>query len=414
MRNFKIVFGFELKNQLAKKSVIVTTLLIMLAVFALFNIPRIMNLFDSGKVDNVQQQDTTLTQDVGYVFADQTLEPVVSGALGLTQENLYPSRDSLVQDLQNKKLTVGFVVNSLTNFESVWQDKDLESNQGTRLAEVMKELYTSQKLSEMNVTMDQVAQIQTTQVEQVETVMGKNSSNNVLLAFGLLFVVYIFVLIYGQVTSTIIAREKDSKTMELLITSCKPSALILGKVAASAVAAVVQIAGIALAAFIGFQLNKHLLPPMLTMMLSGTLTRSYILTYIFYSVVGYIMYLFLYAALGSTVSKVEDVNNATGFIQFIFIGGYLAASFAMNMPSSGVAVVTSMIPFTSLMVMPLRSAIVTVPFWQHLVSGSLLLLTTVFLAVLSIKIYRWGTLNYGNKTGFFHAIKMTLKSEKRV
>jgi ABC-2 type transport system permease protein len=98
-------------------------------------------------------------------------------------------------------------------------------------------------------------------------------------------------------------------------------------------------------------------------------------------VVGYIMYLFLYAALGSTVSKVEDVNNATGFIQFIFIGGYLAASFAMNMPSSGVAVVTSMIPFTSLMVMPLRSAIVTVPFWQHLVSGSLLLLTTVFLAV---------------------------------
>lgn len=411
MRNFKIVFGYELKNQLGKKSVIVTTALIMVLVFALFNIPRLMGLFSGGS-DEAPQQDTTLTQDVGYLFTDPALEPKVCSALGLGEDNLYASRDSLTQDVKNKKLEVGFVINSLTDFESLWQDKDLESSQGAALSGALKNLFISDKLSEMNLTMADIDKLQNTQIVEKETVMGKNSTNNIMLAFGLLFVVYMFVLLYGQVTSTMIAREKDSKTMELLVTSCKPSALILGKVAASAVAALVQISCIVLAALIGFQLNKHLLPPFLIMMLSGTLTRSYILTYIFYSGIGYIMYLFLYASLGSTVSKVEDVNSATGFVQFIFIAGYISASFVMNMPSSSLALITSFIPFTSLMVMPLRSALVTVPFWQHLVSGSLLLLTTVFLAFLSIKIYRWGTLNYGNKTGFFHAIKMALKSSK--
>lgn len=411
MRNFNIVFGYELKNQLKKKSVLVTTALIMVLVFALFNIPRIMNLFDNGKTAE-PKQDTTLTQDVGYFFADPALEPEITKALQLTDTNRYASKDSLTKDVQDKKLKVGFIIHSLTDFESLWQDKDLESNQATALNGVLKSLFMSDKLSEMNLTMADISNLQNTQVNEKETIMGKNSTNNIILAFGLLLIVYIFVLIYGQVTSTIIAREKDSKTMELLITSCKPSALILGKVAASAVSAMVQIGGIALAAFIGYQMNKHLLPPFLIAMLSGTLTRSYILTYLFYSIVGYIMYLFLYAALGSTVSKVEDVSSATGFIQFIFIAGYISASFVMNMPSSSLSVITGFIPFTSLMVMPLRSALVTVPFWQHLVSGSLLLLTTVFLAFLSIKIYRWGTLNYGNKTGFFHAIKMALKSGK--
>ena len=79
MRNFKIVFGFELKNQLAKKSVIVTTLLIMLAVFALFNIPRIMNLFDSGKVDNEQQQDRGDDGHRVFLIAPRRVLPIAQG-----------------------------------------------------------------------------------------------------------------------------------------------------------------------------------------------------------------------------------------------------------------------------------------------------------------------------------------------
>ncbi|MGI6214472.1 MAG: ABC transporter permease, partial [Christensenellales bacterium] len=237
-------------------------------------------------------------------------------------------------------------------------------------------------------------------------ILGKDRSSNTMVAFILLFIVYILVLMYGNVTSTIIAREKDSRTMELLITSTKASNLILGKVAASGLSAVIQMSIIALAGFIGFTINKELMPEYILSALSGTLTREYIISYLYFTITGYILYLFLYAALGSTVSKVEDVASSTGPISFLFVLGYFSASFAMQDPDSLFVVITSIIPFTSLMVMPFRFAVSAVPVWQYLLSGGLLLVTTVLLAMLSIRIYRQGTLNYGNKIGLMKSIKL--------
>lgn len=410
MKNFRIVFGYELKNQLGKKSMILTTVIFTALMVLLTFLPRLNTLFAGGKEENAPASAyAALVDGIGYASGDQRLLDKLTRELGLTGANLYDSRESLVSAVQSKKIKTGFALSSPTAFEALWQDKELEANASEKLAEVLKRLFVNEKLAEKNITLDELMAIQATEVQYTDTIYGKNSANSVFLAFGLLFVVYLIVLIYGSITSTMIAREKDSKTMELLITSCKPSALILGKVAASGVSAVLQTAIIFLGALCGYKINQSVMPPVLTAMLSGTLTMQYVLTYVLYSVVGYVMYLFLYAALGSTVSKVEDVNNATGLVQLLFVGGYIAASFAMNMPNSSLAVITSIFPFTSLMVMPLRSAIVTVPVWQYMLSGGLLILSCVLLAALSIKIYRWGTLNYGNKTGLVHAVKMILK-----
>jgi ABC-2 type transport system permease protein len=199
--------------------------------------------------------------------------------------------------------------------------------------------------------------------------------------------------------------------MELLITSTKPTSLILGKVCASAVSAILQVAVIGLAGYLGFILNKDLLPDFIIDALSGTLTKEYIITYIYFSVVGYTLYLFLYASLGSMVSKVEDVSSATAPVVFLFLIGYIVSSFSMSAPNSNLVMIVSLIPFTSVMLMPFRTAIATVPTWQYLLSGGLLLVTTILLAFLSIKIYRQGTLNYGNKRGIIHAIKAAFNKE---
>ncbi len=71
--------------------------------------------------------------------------------------------------------------------------------------------------------------------------------------------------------------------------------------------------------------------------------------------------------------------------------------------------VGSIIPFTSIMVMPIRSAVMTVPWGQLILSGLLMLLTVAFFAFLSIKIYRWGSLNYGNKTRLSRIVKEALR-----
>lgn len=408
MKNALIVFNYELRSHLMKKSVRVFTVLMALIVFGATFIPRITTLFGGQK--NAASQKAAF-ENAGFLFDENDELKGYPEKIGVPESNLYTDASALKDDVKSGRLSVGYIVHSPTGFETVWKDKALEDEDDKKMEAALRAVYIADELSRRNLTVEEVNAIQNVSIRSDNTVLGKNSANNLLLAFALLFVVYIFVLVYGSVTSTMIAREKDSKAMELLITSTSPSSLIFGKVAAAAVSAVLQVSLTALAALIGFAVNKSVMPPALMMMLSGTLTRSYLLSYLYYTLVGYVMYLFLYAALGSTVSKVEDVNNTTGFVQLLFIAGYVVSSFAIRQPSAPYVVAASIFPFTSLLVMPMRCALSTVPFWQHLLSGGILMASSWLLALLSVKIYRWGTLNYGNKTSFFKIVKAVLKKQ---
>ncbi|HHU02574.1 MAG TPA: ABC transporter permease [Christensenellaceae bacterium] len=411
MRNWKLVFEYELKTLLSKKSTIIPTIIIALIIFGVFNIPRFAGLFSSGDTEKEYNPMQEIVEDVGYVFEDSETGAKIKAALQLPDENIYENRDELVNSISDGENELGFVVLAPTKFESIWQDRDLENMAETTFSNLLQGIHAGTMLAEKGISLKEVNAIQNIQVEYTTTIMGKDTSINLLIAFLLLFVVYMIVILYGNVTATLIAREKDSRTMELLITSTKPTSLILGKVCASAVSAILQVAVIGLAGYLGFILNKDLLPDFIIDALSGTLTKEYIITYIYFSVVGYTLYLFLYASLGSMVSKVEDVSSATAPVVFLFLIGYIVSSFSMSAPNSNLVMIVSLIPFTSVMLMPFRTAIATVPTWQYLLSGGLLLVTTILLAFLSIKIYRQGTLNYGNKRGIVHAIKAAFNKE---
>ncbi|HSP21746.1 MAG TPA: ABC transporter permease, partial [Planococcus sp. (in: firmicutes)] len=152
-------------------------------------------------------------------------------------------------------------------------------------------------------------------------------------------------------------------------------------------------------------LNRGNYPEFLLDMLQGTMTIDVVLVYILFSVLGYILYLFIYAALGSLVSKVEDVNSAVTPITFLFILAYLAATFATNAPDNTIVKVTSFIPFISLFTMPIRYMLTSVPVASLLVSSGIMLLTVALFAWLSIHIYKFGALNYGNRLKFKDVIK---------
>jgi ABC-2 type transport system permease protein len=407
MRGFKTVFNYEFKTLFSKKSAIISTAIVALVVFLLFNIPRFILWFSNeDNAENERNPYEIIVKDTSYVFEDKQMLESIKSMLNLKDEKIYSSRDELINAIENGDVNMGFVVEGPLKYESIWLNKELEYQTEIMFSEILKQLNITSMLIEKGVSPQEAIKLQSMQPESTSTILGKDRSSNTMVAFILLFIVYILVLMYGNVTSTIIAREKDSRTMELLITSTKASNLILGKVAASGLSAVIQMSIIALAGFIGFTINKELMPEYILSALSGTLTREYIISYLYFTITGYILYLFLYAALGSTVSKVEDVASSTGPISFLFVLGYFSASFAMQDPDSLFVVITSIIPFTSLMVMPFRFAVSAVPVWQYLLSGGLLLVTTVLLAMLSIRIYRQGTLNYGNKIGLMKSIKL--------
>ncbi len=417
MKDFLTVFKFELKTQLLKRSGIVTMVIMMVIVAALTSLPRIINLFSGSGEPAAVTEDMAINagsggiEKAGYLApSDEQTQALLVQILG-AQAPQYPDRESLEKALADKDIEVGFIVNPDLSYEAVYQDRAMMEDRDTTLGTILTGIKKEQALISHGLTSTDYAAIEGTKAEGRTTVLGQNSLNSYWITFILMVLVYFIVLMYGSSVSSIIAREKDSRTMEILITSTRPGYLIIGKVAAAGLAALIQFGSIILVAVIGFQLNKTTYPPELLMMVQGSLTPAYVWSYIFFSFFGFILYLFLYAALGSTVSKMEDLASATGLIQFLFVAAYMLATMAAQMPESTVAVVGSIIPFTSIMVMPIRFGLVTVPISQLVLAAVLMLAFVAFFAYLSIKIYRWGSLNYGNKTKLSRIVKEALRRE---
>ena len=405
MKRFTTVFHYELTQHLRKKSVIVTTLVLSLIVFAATFIPRLLPLLSGGDDAGVSR---------GYVLSSEAdALPGLDAAVAALPATRYASREAMEEALQSKAIKVGYDIQSPTAFETVYLDRTLSSVADGSMAGLLSGFVTAQRLAALGVPPDEVREVLAPQIAQTEAVLGQDNLSTAIIAMALMVVVYMLVLLYGGTTATMVAREKDSKTMELLITSAEPPALILGKVLSSAVAAVAQLGVMGLAGFAGYMINEDVMPEAVQFMLHGTLSPQYLAAYLFYTLIGYLLYLFLYAALGSTVAKVEDVGGATAPIQILFIVGYMVASMSLSNPSSALFRAASIFPFTGVLVMPLRTALATVPFGDHLLAGGLMVVCTAFIAWLAVKIYRWGTLNYGNKTSLVRVIRAAVAASRR-
>ncbi|MBN2850984.1 MAG: ABC transporter permease, partial [Erysipelotrichaceae bacterium] len=159
---------------------------------------------------------------------------------------------------------------------------------------------------------------------------------------------------------------------------------------------------------IGYLLNKANYPDFIDRMIFGSLSFDAILVFLVFTALGYLLYLFVYASLGSLVSKVEDVGSSVSIITMLFMVAYLIASIGMNMPNSLMIKIGSYVPFTAILSMPIRYFMTAVPLYELVISLVLMALTTYGLAIVSIRIYRLGSLSYGNRMSLVKAIKAIL------
>ena len=114
-------------------------------------------------------------------------------------------------------------------------------------------------------------------------------------------------------------------------------------------------------------------------------------------ILGFLIYAFLYGAIGSTASKLEDINTSVMPITFLFIIAFFVVIFSMqNGNVDNILMrVCSYIPFTSPMAMFTRICMSTVAWYEIAISITILIGSTVGIGLLSAKIYRVGVLLYG-------------------
>jgi ABC-2 type transport system permease protein len=214
----------------------------------------------------------------------------------------------------------------------------------------------------------------------------------VLVVYGAVFLLYGLLAMYGQWVAQGIVEEKQSRVIEVLLAAVRPTELLGGKVLGLGILGLVQIllfAGIAAA---GLTLTEVIEMP-------AASWRSIALVIPWY-VLGYLLYAMLFAAAGSLVARVEELQSAVMPAIIVLIGALFAAQFALAAPDSTVAAVAGLVPFTAPIVQPILLAVGQTTWWEVTLAIVLAVATIALLLPLTARLYRGGVLRTGSRVSF--------------
>ena len=270
--------------------------------------------------------------------------------------------------------------------------------------------------------------------EQGEESISSSELSSVL-GLILALAIYMFVLSYGAMIMSGVVEEKTNRIVEVIVSSCKPLELMLGKIIGVALVGFTQFAiwglllgvgGTIAASIFGLNMSPEMMSPMGSaeaieaMGTSGAALDSdmkeilqmifsidyplILSCFVLYFIGGYLLYASLFAAFGSAVDQQQDTSQFMGPIMFFMIFALYAGMFSMENPDGPLAWWCSMIPFTSPITMMVRLPY-DVPAWEVILSLAILFVTAFVVLWLAARIYRTGILMYGKKFEWKEVLK---------
>ncbi len=223
----------------------------------------------------------------------------------------------------------------------------------------------------------------------------EEGSLSFIISFVMLFFIYMSVLFYGIFVMRGVIEEKQSRISEVLVSSVKPTQMMLGKLIGIGLVGLTQMGIWALTAmgltafgvslFASRGINFPHIPPML------------FVYFVIYFVLGYFLFATLYALVGSTVSSEDEAQQAQMPVTMLLVVPMLIFTVIMNNPNSPLSTGLSMIPFFSPTLMMMRIAVVNPPVWQILLSMAIMVATILGCVWVAGRIYRVGILMYGKR-----------------
>ena len=253
------------------------------------------------------------------------------------------------------------------------------------------------------------------------------SSSDIAMGLGMILamVIYIFVMMCGSMIMNNVIEEKTNRIVEVVVSSCRPFHLMLGKIIGVGLSGLTQMAiWIVLLAIAGSVMGNVLgtVPASPEAMVQGMgagmeasevnsaatdfmqqiMSINYtpiIINFLLYFIGGYLLYSAIFAALGSAVDQASDTSQFLWPVMMLMIIALYAAIGCAENPNGPMAFWCSMIPFTSPIVMMIRLPY-DVPLWQMFLSHALLLGTALAIVWCAARIYRRGILHYGQKASF--------------
>ncbi|MBJ6362844.1 ABC transporter permease [Paenibacillus sp. GCM10012307] len=428
MNNFMAVVSFTLRNKMKTKSFIVTTIIIAVILSIGVNLPYIISQFKS---------EGGATK-VGYTLSNlpEVTEPLKTYFDTNEGTNIhlvsYPDQGSqegneqvLKQGIKDGEIS-GYILleeDAAAGFPKVTYKSEslMESSvtrtlrtglQAVKVDYVIKDAQLSD--AQKNLLLMPV-QIEAAQISVMDnTGTGKTVEQQGLamgFVYAMIIVLFMGIFITSQLIATEITAEKSSRVMEILVTSVAPLKQMFGKITGMSLVGLLQIVVYILVFLINVSLphNKDLLAGW-NLNLGDIDPLLYVYALVFY-LTGYFLYSTLCAAVGSMVSRTEDLAQAMMPITMLALAGFYIGIFGMSSPDSMLIKTASFIPFFSPFAMFLRIGLTTPAWWEIVLSLALLAAAIFVLGWISAKIYRTGVLMYG-KRPTFKELRKAMKAYK--
>ena len=443
MSQIGLIIRREFNERARKKSFIIVTLLTPLLFIAMMAIPTLIVIFSKSDLREI------VVVDKSGVIANR-LESGDEIKYEVTDLNLEQARAKYVDKFavlyigENVVLEPKNVQLYTNSSSSIKIQGIIEGNLEDVIENIRENSYNIENLKQIIKDINADVSLQTFSNEEAED-GGPQSHSSMLstaMGYGLGFILYMFLLIYGSMVMMSVIEEKNSRVLEVMVSSVRPFNLMMGKILGIASVAVTQIAIWGVMIFIGIAFILPAIMPddmtatieamqqsseqmasmdggmmaaqgMDSEMMAAAGLDSEMMTaiatlmdpmYLFkivaflllFTIGGYLLYSAMYAAVGSAVENVMDAQQLQTPITIPIIISIFAMMAVINDPNSQIAFWFSIIPFTSPVVMLARIPY-DIPAWEIVLSLVILYGTFVVMVYFAAKIYRVGIFMYGKK-----------------
>lgn len=420
MNNLFNVFNFENKIKFKQKSFIIFLISIFTLSFLGGIAPSIFEKINFGKnnvVNDISSSEKKEKSGSLILFLNGKVNPELIDLLNkkydITEVKSEDEIKKLIEQDNEKKF--GLVLKSSTEAKVYSVDSFLNHFDSEVENILDKNLKYNVIAPNLNLTSANVNAIENSSENlniSFERI-GNNFFAGYIVAYAGIMIIYFMLIFFGSNIAMSICREKETRIIELLVTNTKLKNLILGKVLSATFLSLLQIFTILIGFLSGIFLGKLIGGNLASVFVNIILNIkiSTIFVFILFMVLGTLLYYFLFAALSSTVSKMEETNSAISPVMFLIIAIFFISISNLTMPDSSLMRFASIFPLTSPMAMFAKYALTGVSIFDLILSFVLLSISVVLVGMLSVKIYRVFSLNYGNKMNIFKVLIKIFKKE---
>ncbi|MBE1554913.1 ABC transporter permease [Sporosarcina limicola] len=403
MREFWIIFKQAFSTKAKTKSFIITTAIMIAAIFLFSNLSKIIDTVQSvtGGGDS---EETLQVIDTSGVLADRLNGQFSANETGITVELSDQSEQALTKKVKEGDID-SFLTLALDDTKTIQANyttmSAIDFNLPRVIQDALQSIQTELKAEGLSLSGEQVQTLfSPIQFEQKNVSLSAKSEEELnqarVLVYVLMFVIYIAVILYSSMIATEVATEKSSRVMEILISSVSPVKHMFAKVLGIGSLGLAQIVLYGIAGFIAMKTASTDIPGGFTDFFSFSDISTGTLVYaVIFFLLGYFLYATLAALLGSLVSRTEDVQQMIMPMTMLIVAAFIIAMTGLGDPELGYLQIASYIPFFAPLVMFLRVGMLDLPLWEPLLSIAIMLVTIFLLGWFGARVYRGGVLMYG-------------------